>query len=386
MYFRRIALATLVPLALASGAAADDSGGFIVKLGQDTTSVENYTRTASRVEVRQVGRAPRTLKRHFVYDLDKTGGVKKFSLVVTPPGSDTATQTIQGEVGADSVMMKIATAGQPVQNLNVAVPKGVVVTAGSSPWVAYEGAIMKLMKGKSDSLRTTAYFVGSTETNWLRLHKLGADSVSIHNSRMDQFHVRVDKSGRILGVLPIAGTFKVSAERVANVDVDAMANAFVAREKAGAGLGTLSPRDSMKTTVAGAALHVDYSRPGKRGRVIFGNVVPYGEVWRTGANAATQFRTDKALDFGGTVLPAGFYTLWTIPAADGWKLIVNSETGQGGTSHKPDKDIAKIDMKVSALLEPAERFTISIEPAAEGGVLNLDWDTTRASATFKVVN
>jgi hypothetical protein len=119
--------------------------------------------------------------------------------------------------------------------------------------------------------------------------------------------------------------------------------------------------------------------------VVFGNVVPYGDVWRTGANAATQFKTDKALDFGGTVIPAGFYTLWTVPAANGWKLIFNSETGQWGTEHHADKDVAAIDMQVSALPQPEERFTIRVEPAADGGVLELDWDTTRASVPFRVV-
>ena len=113
---------------------------------------------------------------------------------------------------------------------------------------------------------------------------------------------------------------------------------------------------------------IDYGRPAKRGRVVFGGVVPYGKVWRTGANAATQFKTDKALDFGGTIVPAGFYTLWTLPTAKGWKLIVNGETGQWGTEHKPDKDLYTIDMQVTTLPQAVERFTIHVEdapPAAE---------------------
>jgi len=207
----------------------------------------------------------------------------------------------------------------------------------------------------------------------------------IFNGHQDLYHVRVDKQGHILGVLPIAGTAKFGEERVATLDLDAMTAAFAAREQAGAGLGMLSPRDTVNVANAGgASLWVDYGRPGKRGRVIFGNVVPFGEVWRTGANAATQFKADKALDFGGTVVPAGFYTLWTIPSANGWKLVINSETGQWGTAHKAEKDLYTIDMKVSTLPQVAERFTIGVEPNAQGGTLNLDWDTTRASVVFKV--
>ncbi len=384
MTFARLALAWLVTLALAGPAAADDSGNFVVRLGQDTTSVEHYSRTASRVEVDQVGRAPRVLRRHFTYDF-ANGAISHLTMVVTPPGAATPTQTIDASFGPDSMHMQIHSGSAPVQNVNVAMPPGTLVVASSSPWAGYEGQLMKLMQGKSDSLRTTMYFIGAAGPQWLSLHKHGRDSVVIWNEHQDLFHVRVDKAGHLLGVLPIAGTGKFSVERVASLDLNAMAAWFAAREQAGAGLGMLSPRDTVRVANAGgASLWVDYGRPGRRGRVIFGNVVPFGEVWRTGANAATQFKTDKALDFGGMVVPAGFYTLWTLPSANGWKLVINGETGQWGTEHKAAKDLYTIDMKVTTLPQSVERFTIGVEPNAEGGVLNLDWDTTRASAAFTV--
>ena len=118
--------------------------------------------------------------------------------------------------------------------------------------------------------------------------------------------------------------------------------------------------------------------------MIYGSVVPYGEVWRTGANAATVFKTDKALDFGGTEVPAGAYSLWTIPAPGGWKLILNSETGQWGTARNPEKDVYTIPMNVVPLPKTVEHFTITVEPDPQGGSLNMDWDTTRATAQFAV--
>jgi hypothetical protein len=305
-------------------------------------------------------------------------------MVVTPPGSDTPTQTIEAGFDADSFRMRVQPASGPAQNIGVSLPQGTLVTAISSPWSAYEGEIMKLVKGKADSSSGNVYFIGGPAADWLRLTRHGRDTVAIDNGHLDRFRVGIDKSGRILGVRPISGTGMVGVTRVASLDIDAMAASFAAREKAGAGIGPLSPRDSVVTTVAGAALWVDYGRPGKRGRSIFGTVVPYGEVWRTGANAATQFRTDKALNFGGTVVPAGTYTLWTIPAASGWTLIVNSQTGQWGTEHDASKDVAKIAMVTSVLPQPVERFTIGVEPGAQGGTLTLDWDTTRASVAFKV--
>lgn len=384
MTMHRLAVASFAALALAGPVSADDSGSFVVRLGSDTTSVERYVRTPDRLEIWQVGRAPRVLQRHFVYEY-AGGALTKASMVVTPVGSTTATQTIALTWAPDSVRTEIRTGTSPVQNVAAALAKGTVVAAGSSPWAAYESQLMKLANGKDDSLRVPFYFLGSANANVLTVSKLGRDSVVLYNDRPELFHARIDKDGRLLGVLPISGTLKLSVERVANLDVDALAKSFAARESAGAGIGVLSPRDTVNAVVGGANLWIDYSRPGKRGRVIFGNVVPYGEVWRTGANAATQFKTDKALDFGGTVVPAGLYTLWTLPTATGWKLIVNGEAGITGTAHNPAKDLYTIDMKVEPLPQVAERFTIGVAPGGEGGgALQLDWDTTRASAVFKV--
>jgi len=386
---RRYALALLSALALAAPAlvpvaSADDNGYFVVRLGQDTTAIEHYTRTASRLTIEQTGRAPRVLQRLFTYDYQK-GALTKVTMIVTPPGSTTPTQTVETTFG-DSARTRIQSGSAPAQNSAIALPAGTLSLALSSPWAPYEGLIMKMVKEKRDSLRTDLFALGNNTTWWLSLHRLGPDSVSIINGRMDQYHLRIDKQGRVLGVLPIAGTAKNSVERVAMLDMAGMTANYAAREQSGAGMGVLSPRDSVVTTAAGAALWIDYGRPGKRGRVIYGQVVPYGEVWRTGANAATQFRTDKALDFGGTVVPAGFYTLWTVPGKDGWKLRFNGETGQWGTAHNNDKDLYTVDMKVSQLPAVTERFTISVTSSDQGGTLNMDWDTTRASAAFIVKN
>ena len=374
----------LVPLARVRPAVADDSGNFMMKLGDDTTSVERYARSASKLEVDQVGRSPRVLRRHFVYEYTK-GEVSKFSLTVLPPVGSTPVQTIEATIGADSLRMQVKNATGPAQNVSVKTAPGMSVVALSSPWSVYESQIMRLTSGKKDTLGTAVYFLGAGNTDWLSLKKLGRDSVVLSNTHNDVFHVAVDKSGHVMGVLPISGTAKFSVQRLAKLDIDAMAANFAARETAGGNMGALSPRDSVKVMAGGANLWVDYSRPSKRGRAVFGGtLVPYGEVWRTGANAATQFKTDKDLVFGSVTVPAGFYTLWTLPTANGWTLIVNSETGQWGTQHKPEKDLYKIPMTVSSLPQVVEKFTISVEPSAQGGTLNLDWDTTRASAAFAV--
>ncbi len=174
-------------------------------------------------------------------------------------------------------------------------------------------------------------------------------------------------------------------QRVAAVDVATLAAEFAARDQAGGGLGVLSPRDTVRAEIAGAHLLVDYSRPSARGRTIFGGVVPWDEVWRTGADAATQLVTDRELEIGGVAVPPGTYTLWTIPTrAAGWKLLVNKQHGQWGTSYDPAQDLARIDLPTSRLAQPVERFTFELVPAQGGGTLAFAWADTRAAIPFRV--
>jgi hypothetical protein len=141
----------------------------------------------------------------------------------------------------------------------------------------------------------------------------------------------------------------------------------------------MSPRDTVRATLGRANLLVDYGRPFRRGRTIFGGIVPWDTVWRAGANAATQFRTDVDLSVGGVTIPTGMYTLWTVPSRNaGWKLVVNRQTGQWGTVYDPSQDLARIDLRTETVATPVEQFTISIEPQGDGGVLAMAWDRTRA--------
>lgn len=151
----------------------------------------------------------------------------------------------------------------------------------------------------------------------------------------------------------------------------------------------LSPRDTVQLPVGeGRRIWIDYGRPSMRGRRIMGGLVPYGRVWRTGANAATTLVADVDVELGGTRLPRGTYTLYTIPTAGAWTLIVNRQTGQWGTQYEPSRDFARIPMHVSSLREPVEQFTILLERGRgdRPGTLALEWENTRASLPFRVVS
>jgi hypothetical protein len=117
-----------------------------------------------------------------------------------------------------------------------------------------------------------------------------------------------------------------------------------------------------------------------KGRKIYGDLVPFGEVWRTGANEATTFVPSADVMVGGKTVPAGSYTIFTVPNADKWTLIVNKKTGEWGIPYKYESDeLARVDMKVSKLPSPVENFTISYEKSGNACVMHIDWATTRAS-------
>ena len=142
-----------------------------------------------------------------------------------------------------------------------------------------------------------------------------------------------------------------------------------------------SPAAKATCTLAdGKTVTVDYSSPRAKGRKIYGGLVPYGEVWRTGANEATTFVTTSDVMVGGTHVPAGSYTIFTIPNKDKWTLVISKKTGEWGIPYPgADSDLARVDMKASALPSAVENFSIAFDKTAGGCALRIDWETTRAS-------
>jgi hypothetical protein len=146
-----------------------------------------------------------------------------------------------------------------------------------------------------------------------------------------------------------------------------------------------SPPAKANATIGGQAITVDYSSPRMRGRKIMGGLVPYGQVWRTGANAATTLTTPVALTIGNLDVPAGKYTLFTIPGEKEWTLIVNKQTGQWGTRYDAAQDLGRVKMTVGALASPLEEMTIALRPGeGKKGTLAIEWESTSATVPITV--
>ena len=160
----------------------------------------------------------------------------------------------------------------------------------------------------------------------------------------------------------------------------------------------VSPHDTISAVIDGNRVTIVYGRPytkdPKTGEAhkIWGSLVPYGKIWRTGADEATLLITQKPILIGETTIPAGAFTLWTLPNEDGTaKLVVNKQVGQWGVARDPKQaydealDVGRIDLKKEALDKPVDQFTMSIEKnPSGGGLLKMQWESTQFSVPFTV--
>ncbi len=153
----------------------------------------------------------------------------------------------------------------------------------------------------------------------------------------------------------------------------------------------LSPHETISAVIDGSRVTITYGRPYTKNprsgevRKIWGGLVPYGKVWRTGADEATVLITQKPLVLGETTIPAGCYSLYTLPEADGSaKLIINKQIGQWGMQYNETQDLARVDLKKQSLDTPVDQFTMAVSKDGSGGVIKLSWENIEYSLPFTV--
>ena len=384
---RRVLVAAILAASLptASPLAAQgktEEAGFIVRLGSDTLGVEQFARSTRRLESEVATRVPHARRIHYVASLDSLGRIARFDVTMRPVGGG-GPGAMRGVVvfAADSAEVSV-TRGDSTQRMRVAAPPGTIpLTAFSEALL--EQAIRQARRSGGDSVAFAWLPLGAADAFPSAVVRRGKDSVYVELFG-GPVYARVDKRGRLLGADARATTQKFLIDRVKRVNVGAWATAFARAEAVRGPAGQLSPRDTLRAEVAGAHLFVDYGRPRRRGREIFGRVVPWSQVWRTGANAATGLTTDADISVGGTTVPRGSYTLWTIPSTSGGELIVNTQTGQWGTEYDSTRDLVRVPMSRESLAAPVEQFTIAIEPRQDGALLRLSWDTTSFTVPVRV--
>jgi hypothetical protein len=353
-----------------------DQGTFVVTLGRDTIAAERFRFGRSRLDGEVVTRLRETVRRPYAITFDPSGTPVRLEFSTRRPTDTPASPPMQTAVitlTGDTVVMETKRNDSTVTR-RIPAPRGTVPLLGQS-YASYEILTRRAARAGGDSVQIPTWAVGAQRTDMFSIIRVSADTMKIV-APFGTMYARVDAEGRIQGAHALGSTFKVMVTRAPMTDLTTIAMM--------APIPQLSPRDTIRASIGGANFTVTYSRPMKRGRVLFGETVPWGEVWRTGANEATHFHTDKGLVIGGTAVPAGTYTLWTIPRPEGWTLIINKQTGQWGTIYDPAKDLARIEMHDEAPVSRDEQFTISLEPRDPGAVLRLKWDDREAWVPIEI--
>lgn len=382
---RLITMLALLPGPLAAQ-GTPPTGAFIVRLGTDTTAVERFTRAGNAYQVEQALRSPRTSFRHTHLELTPAGEIATVFLMhhsIEQPAGPLLGSTKLSYAPGDSATLEM-------RRGDSATTRRVPARAGGIPnlpqsFLGYELAAMRMRATNADSMAVT--LVSPTgDPMAVVVTRVGSDSMTFRLPFLT-YRAHVDAAGRITRLYQPRGT---SVERVLDIDVNQIAKAWAALDASGKAMGPLSPRDSVSARLGEAAITVRYARPKKRGRTIFGDIVPWDTVWRTGANDATVLTTTHDLEIGGTLVPAGSYTLFTIPSRTGSRLIINRETMRGGeplagTDYDARHDLARIPMTTNTLATPVEPLTIEVTPrGTRAGVIRIAWDTREMTVPFRL--
>ncbi len=304
-----------------------------------------------------------------------------------PDGPDSQRHSI--ELVGDSAIVRVEELPEAFDTRRLEVPASTLVTTGKTPLTValFEHAVQLARAGGGERYEIAVLRPSSRRgASENAIVARGADSVSI-GFFGNPLLAALDAEGRIEGVTGRETTLKIETERVdpSTFDLEALAADFAARDARGEGFGLASPREADTASIDGATLTVDYGRPSKRGREVFGGVVPWNVVWRTGANAATHFASDGDLLIGGEPVPAGTYTLWTTFTPESGLLIISRLTDVWGTQYDHAQDLARIPLEREDLADTIEQLRIDVEPSeGGGGVLALSWDTSRFTVPIEV--
>ncbi len=217
------------------------------------------------------------------------------------------------------------------------------------------------------------------------IKRTGNHKLLMGSAVMGMFTIFLDDKGKIRSVDGIGTSFNIKGTAGPYLDLDSVIAASVKRQGLHPQLGVINKPDSVKAVINTAEIKIIYSRPSVRGRVIFGEVVPWNRIWRTGADAATKITLSQPLYFAGKELPAGEYSIFTLPTQHGWTLIFNKQANIWGTEHNADYDLLKVPMTTIASPDTTEVMTIEVNARGNGGVITVAWDKLKASVKFSTL-
>ena len=373
--------------------------GFVTMLGNDTISVESVSREGNTLTSDAVDRFPRVQVRHTVVNLNDSGSILHLVMDIHTPSEPPGLRErkVVADVANKNVHLTKTDSSGTVKR-DFPTEGSIVVAHVPQMYSLYELYFAAALKKASASKLAAGTPVPMRQFYIDRefdRFPLGHVTVTpLDKRKVEITHDWLSGTGEAImdsgyNMISYSGartTYKVAVQRLSTApDVKGIADRFEKKETASGNVTSMSVYDSIRTKIGDASLTVDYSRPLSRGRTLLGDVIPYDRVWRTGANAATQFSTSMPIKIAGMQIPAGRYSLFTVPHANGVELIVNKETDQWGTGYHGSFDLGKAKMISEVATATVERFTISIIPGDNRhGTLVFEWGSFKWLAPIEV--
>jgi hypothetical protein len=368
-------------------APAGDRASFVTVLGRDTVVIESFVRTPARVEGDVVIRVPATVRQHYVVERTNDGRFARSVLETIPLGpAEISARKASLVVARDSLGITVDSGGQQRRETRPISPGSVplLVTGFNESFGLYGSLglyeffltqLAAAQKPPRDSLDVSSVAIATGRSTTRHFVRRSPNAVDVDFFKIAWTRLALDDSGRIVSADARETTEKTESRRTEYIDAGRAAKSFASRDRSGAGIGSASPDQVTTSSLGSARVRIAYGSPRRRGRDVLGKVVPYGQVWRTGANSATEIAFDRDVMIGGASVPAGAYSLWTVPRPDSVTLVINRQAGQWGTEYHPEQDLVRVPMRSATAPGRRENFVISIEGPERARELRIAWDT-----------
>jgi len=359
------------------------TASFIAKLGTDTVIVETYNMMHDHLYGKAFLRYPEDRIGVFNFHFHPDGSIRHYSMsYMKPDSSYISSPGTEGMICENDTCTWFAGwAGLENEYVNKRPARHIDFIGGWTPTLSLiEWNCMRLMHSGNQNLPITLVndYIGTRD---IAVTKGNNDTLIFGGPFLEYAKIKATNEGRIVSYDGIGTPWNYIVSKHAPINVDEVAKRMSKTYK----IGIPSPQAEVKFPFGIDTIRLHYGRPFKRGRVIFGGIVPYDSIWRTGANDPTEIDLPFDIQFRQIIVPKGRYSVYTIPRKGDWTLIFNTDLQQWPTDPNRSKDLALIPMKWRASKQQTDQFTIDIEVLKDGGVIKFIWDQTEAFAPFRIV-
>jgi len=389
LYWKLIIILLLVTNLVSAQKAKKYSANFIAEWAKDTASIETFTIVEKHMFGRALHLYPEPHLRQFDFLYDDNGSIKNMDIQFYD--LDNTSLPLEAKTGLPyRIHMNFENGTIHFKTVDRTGEKDYIYSSNRMDyfggWIPiisqWEWLSQLANEGRSDNdLKFVNYIVGVYD---MMIERKNVNE-NIFGTEISSVPIKLflDNNGNIKMVDAMGSPWNFIVHRTGPLNVEEFTKSFSNKEV----MGNPSPLEIDSTQIGKSKFRLEYGRPSKRNRVVFGNVVPYGEIWRTGAGAATKFSFDSDIKIGETVIPKGTYNLFTIPEREMWHLIFNTEKNAWGSAHHSKYDLVKFKMNLSELIDPVERFTISVIDSNDNtGILKMSWDKTEATIQLKILD